>query len=199
MTIGMWLRGLVAVSALSAGAGGALAKAADDQPLPRISADKVADYLHAVIEADRTFYTIHVVERAQSRGGPSVSEKWRTENALPLPAQFLMESGALAALTGSAVRYRLVSLWPINPQNGPATELERKGLEQVIQHPERPATAVVMNGGVREFQAIYADRAVSQSCVACHNADPRSAKKNFALHDVMGGVVITIPLDPSSR
>nr|MBA2252116.1 DUF3365 domain-containing protein [Nitrospirales bacterium] len=60
----------------------------------------VADYLHAVIEADRTFYTVHVVERLQIKGVLVASQNWRAANTLPLPAQFLIESGELAAKTG---------------------------------------------------------------------------------------------------
>jgi hypothetical protein len=45
------------------------------------------------------------------------------------------------------------------------------------------------------FQAIYADRAVSQACVDCHNTHPHSPKKDFKLGDVMGGLVIEIPLE----
>jgi len=33
-----------------------------------IAAEKVADMLHAVIQADRAFYTVHVVERLQEMG-----------------------------------------------------------------------------------------------------------------------------------
>jgi hypothetical protein len=198
MNRGKRLLGIIGLS-LFVGAGGSLAADPDRQALPGIAPETVANYLHAIIEADRTFYTIHIVERMQNRGGPTASEKWRAENTLPLPAQFLMESGDLAAKTGTAVRYRLISLWPINPQNGAATELERKGLEQVMRHPERPATAVVTNGPIKEFQAIYADRAVTKACVACHNSDPRSPKKDFQLHDVMGGVMITIPLEEPTR
>lgn len=199
MRNGRLVRGLSVVGMMLLGMGVSLAAEPEGRSLPGIAPETVADYLHAIIEADRTFYTIHVVERMQNRGGPTASERWRAENTLPLPAQFLMESGDLAAKTGTAVRYRLMSLWPINPQNAPATELERKGLELVVQHPERPATAVVTNGPVREFQAIYADRAITKACLSCHNSDPRSPKKDFALHDVMGGVMITIPLGQSSR
>ena len=45
------------------------------------------------------------------------------------------------------------------------------------------------------FRAIYADRAVSQACVGCHNTHPRSPKKDFKMGDVMGGLVIEIPLE----
>jgi hypothetical protein len=39
-----------------------------------IAAEKVADMLHAVIQADRTFYTVHVVERLQEMGIVVASE-----------------------------------------------------------------------------------------------------------------------------
>ena len=50
--------------------------------LPGIPPQTVADYLHAVIEADRTFYTVHVVERQQRQGGgrrfwPNIRENGR--------------------------------------------------------------------------------------------------------------------------
>lgn len=159
-----------------------------------IPPETVADYVHAVIEADRTFYTIHVVERLQTRGTVSASENWRAEGSLPLPAQFLRESGELAALTGARLRYRLIGPWPINKQNGPATEFERTGLEEVRKHPERAYTGYISSGSDRSFQAVYADRAVSQACIGCHNTHPNSQKRDFKLNDVMGGIVITIPL-----
>ena len=163
--------------------------------LPGIPPETVADYIHAIIEADRTFYTIHVVERLQKSGGTTAAEDWRTrKNVLPLPAQFLMESSDLAMKTGLKVRYRLISLWPINPNNGPYNETEKDGLEAVRQHPERSATNTVTDGDQTYFQAIYADRAVSQACIGCHNAHPKSPKKNFKMHEVMGGLVIEIPM-----
>lgn len=163
---------------------------------PGIPPETVTDYIHAVIEADRTFYTVHVVERQQSGGGAVAAEGWRADKKiLPLPAQFLMESSDLASKTGTKVRYRLISLWPINPHNAPYGESERHALEAVRQHPERSATGTVKVGDHLYFQAIYADRAVSQSCIACHNAHPRSPKKDFQMNDVMGGLVIEIPLD----
>jgi len=161
-----------------------------------IPPETVADYLHAVIEADRTFYTVHVVERLQNRGTLVASENWRVANTLPLPAQFLMESSELAAKIGSKVRYRLIGLWPINPQNGPTTEFERKGLEDVQAHPERPYTGTITSGKDQFFEAVYADRAVMQACIGCHNAHPKSPKRDFKLNDTMGAIVITIPVGP---
>jgi hypothetical protein len=155
--------------------------------------ETVVDYIHAVLEADRTFYTVHVVERMQRRGVIESSEKWRSERALPLPAQFFQESSNLAAMTGTKVRYRLISLYPINKHSGPQTEFEQRALEAVMARPEQPYKGFVTEGGNRYFQAVYADHAVSPICVSCHNADTRSPKRDYKLNDVLGGVVIAIP------
>ena len=72
--------------------------------------ETVAEYVHAVIQADREIYTRHVVERMQSKGIVVASENWEEKNTLPLPAQFLMESGRLIAKQGIGIRYRLISL-----------------------------------------------------------------------------------------
>lgn len=162
--------------------------------MPHLHPRTVADYLHAVIEADRTVYTTHVVNRLQNQGIIVAAEDWEQRNVLPLPAQLLQYAGRLVAEKGHGIRYRLISLWPIYRRNGPASEFERKGLEAVMANPDEPFTGIVTSGKKRFFQAIYADRAVAKACVVCHNTHALSPKRDFALNDVMGGIVITIPL-----
>lgn len=168
--------------------------AKDCGPQTGIPAEKVADYVHAVLQSDRTFYTVHVVERLQAKGVVSASENWQSTNMLPLPAQFLQESNRLVGSTRTGIGYRLLSLWPINKRNGPKTEFEHRGLQETLQHPNHPYTEVVMNGPDAYVQAIYADKAVSQACIGCHNAHPDSPKRDFKQNDVIGGMIITIPL-----
>ena len=159
-----------------------------------IPAGAVADYIHRVIQADRTFYTTDVVERLQMRGIVFAAENWRESSRLPLPAQFMLEAGRLVAAERSGFRYRLISNWAINNKNSPVTDFERTGLAEILVNPDQPYTAVTTDGGAPVFQALYADRAVSQSCVGCHNAHPNSPKKDFRPRDVMGGILLTIPL-----
>ena len=120
--------------------------AKDCGPQTGIAAEKVADYLHAVLQADRSFYTVHVVERMQSKGVVAASENWQSANMLPLPAQFLQESNKLVSSTAPGVGYRLISLWPINKRNGAKSEFENRGLQETLKDPQRPYTDVVMNG-----------------------------------------------------
>ena len=154
----------------------------------------VADYLQAVIESDRKIYTTRVVERMQNQGIVLAAEDWEARHALPLPAQFLMESSRLVAEREEGIRYRLTSLWPIYRRNAPATNFEKMGLEAVLKNPDAPYTGVITSGKRQFFQAIYADRAVSQACVVCHNTHPMSPKRDLQVGDVLGGLVITIPL-----
>ncbi len=156
--------------------------------------EKVAEYVHAVIEASRTVYTKNVVDKMQEKGIVVAAEHWRQQNALPLPAQFLMDSGRLVAEKGSGIKFRLASLWPIYVWNAPATEFERQGLEAVAKNPSRPYSGFVRIGRDRYFQAIYADLAISHACVDCHNSHMNSPRRDFKLNDVMGGIVISIPV-----
>ena len=160
-----------------------------------IAPARVADYVHSIIEADRTVYTTHVVNRMQEHGIVLATEHWEQGKTLPLPAQFLQLAGQLVAQKGKGIRYRLISLWPIYRKNGPATEFERKGLKAVLANPDHPYTGIVTSGKKQYFQAIYSDRAVVEACVSCHNSHPLSPKRDFKLNDSIGGIIITIPLD----
>ena len=155
----------------------------------------VADYLHAVIMAHRSFYTIHIVNRLLQEGILDTSENWRATNTLPLPVQFLKETSDMTEMTGTKIRYHLISQWPINKANAPATEFERRGLEEVHMHPDRPYTGVIGRGKEQFFGAVYADRAVTQVCIGCHNSHPNSPKSDFKIDDVMGGLVIIFPMN----
>jgi len=165
-----------------------------DRSLKGIPPRTVADYLQAVIEADRQVYTTRIVQRMQNQGIVLATEDWEARHALPLPAQFLMESARLVAEREEGIRYRLTSLWPIYRRNAPVTNFEKKGLEAVLMSPDEPYTGVIKSGKKQFFQAIYADRAVSETCVECHNTHPMSPKRDFQKGDVLGGLIITIPL-----
>ena len=181
---------------ITASLAGTFIAAKRDTPPPGIPPATVADYVHAVIEADRAIYTKHVVDRMQEKGVVGASENWESQNTLPLPAQFLIDSARIVAKKDRGLRYRLVSLWPIYERNGPATDFERGGLEAILKQPEKTYTGYVESAGRRYFQAIYADLAVAQACIGCHNAHPNSPRRDFKLNDVMGGIVITLPVGP---
>ncbi len=166
----------------------------ETDPLKGISPEIVADYIHSVVQADRTFYTSEIVERMQTQGVVSASEDWKDNGELPLPAQFVLETGRLVAQQPNGIRFRLISSWPINKKNSPTTEFERTALTKILANPDRPYTGVTTQGKTRVFQALYADKALSQRCADCHNVHAQSPKRDFKSGDVMGGVLLTIPI-----
>jgi uncharacterized protein DUF3365 len=170
------------------------ASSKETEPPRGISPDIVANYIHSVVEADRTFYTREIVDRLQRRGIVYASEHWKESGDLPLPAQFVLEAGRLVAQQPIGIQFRLISSWPINRRNGPTTEFERTALTKILEKTDRPYTGVTTVSGARVFQALYADKAVSQLCADCHNGHAKSPKRDFKTGDVMGGVLLTIPL-----
>jgi hypothetical protein len=130
----------------------------------------------------------------QVKGVAAVSERWEERNTMPLPAQFLMESGRHVGKKGLGVQYRLISFWPINKRNVAANALESIGLGAVATNPDRPYKGVTKVGDTRYFEAVYADLAVAPACAGCHNAHPDSPKRDFKLNDVMGAIVVSIQL-----
>ena len=182
-----------ALAAGAAGCGGASGRA-PDQP-GGISPQAMADALHAVIESHRTVYARHVVDRLQDEEAViTASEHWLDDKALPLPAQMFRMSAELAAERSDGFSYALLSRWPVNAQNAPKTGLEAAGLEAVTDEPSQPFYGSETLGEVEYFTAVYPDVAVAPACINCHNAHADTPRDNFQVGDVMGGVVIRIPL-----
>jgi hypothetical protein len=157
--------------------------------------EKAASYIQALIEANRKNYTENVVDKLHKAGLAVAIEHWRDENGVPLPAQFLLESGRLVAQKDLKFSFRLASMTPIYAWNGATTDFERKGLDAVTKDPSKPFGGFIRLDGGRYYQSIYPDLAVAQSCATCHNEHPNSPRRDYKVGDVMGGIIITIPID----
>jgi hypothetical protein len=160
-----------------------------------ISPQKMADALHAVMEADRTVYTKNVVNRLQNvESVIKASEHWNDDKALPLPAQMFRMGSELVAEKQAGFTYALLSEWPVNKQNHPKTDVEKKGLRYIVENPGKNYYGNEELGGQAYFTAVYPDMGVAEACISCHNGHKDSPRKDFKMGDVMGGVVIRIPV-----
>lgn len=158
--------------------------------------ETVADLLHTVMDSDRTVYTRMIVNRlAVQEKVIGASEHFVDEKALVLPAQMFRFGAEMVGEKTDEFTYSLLSLWPINKQNAPATALEEEGLQYVVDNPGENFYGEEELGGETYFTAVYADVAVAEACYACHNDHKDSPKTDFEAGDVMGGVVIRIPMD----
>lgn len=182
------MAGLLALTASAASCGGKTEGGGG------ISPQVMADGLYAVMSADRATYASEVVNRLQDKEKViKADEHFQDSKALPLPAQMFRMGAERAQKGGATFTYSLLSQWPLNKQNAPKSEAEKAGLKQIGENGKNFYKEETL-GGKKYFTAIYPDKAVTEACSNCHNAHPDSPKKDFKVGDVMGGVVIRIPL-----
>lgn len=184
-----------AAAALSGCGPSAETAAAGPGEAKTISARAMADSLHAVMSADRTVYTRLIVNRLQNEEKViKASEHWKDDKALVLPAQMFRFGAEMVAEKNPPFSYSLQSIWPINKQNAPKTEAEKTGLQYVVDHKGENYYTEETLGEQKYFTAVYPDNAVAPACITCHNDHKDTPKTDFKLGDVMGGVVIRIPI-----
>ncbi len=171
-----------------------------------ISPENAVDYIHTVLLADRTAYTRHVVNRLQMLEGnenaegvvpAEATEDWQENNGVPLPAQMFRLGSEIASGSG-AFTYGLISPWNINDNQAPQPGFEEEAMAEVVETGE-PYKDYQEIGGQRYYSAVYPDEAVAEACVNCHNSHPvhqeRYPDKQFEMGDVMGGIVINLPVN----
>ena len=96
-------------------------QAKDVQPPTGIPPEKVADYVHAVLDADRTIYTNQVVNRMQAKSIVSAAEHWEQK----MPCRFPPSSSNIGESlslnqgevfdTASSASGRYTSAMPLPP------------------------------------------------------------------------------------
>ena len=173
---------------------------AGEEEAEMVSVKAMADALHIVMDSDRTVYTKKIVNRLVKKDKViKASEHFEDDQALALPAQMFRFGSELAAQRAEKnpdvnFSYSLQSLWPINRQNAPKTDAEKDGLKYIAENKGKNYYTTETLGGQKYFTAVYPDMGVAPVCVECHNKHPDTPKKDFKIGDVMGGVVIRIPV-----
>ena len=189
-----------AIAAALAGLGTAIADI-DAFNKPSILPKTMADALHLVMDSDRAVYTRKIVNRLAAKEKViKASEHFEDDKALVLPAQMFRFGSEMVAKRAEKLddvnfSYSLQSMWPINKQNAPKTDVEKEGLKFIAENKGENFYAEETLGGTTYFTAIYPDVAVAPVCASCHNDHKDTPRRDFKLGDVMGGVVIRIPME----
>ncbi|HAC65345.1 MAG TPA: hypothetical protein DCF68_17910 [Cyanothece sp. UBA12306] len=159
--------------------------------------DQITDYIFRIIKSQRTIYGKYVVQRLKDEKVLNATENWQQEHSLPLPAQMFRMSAELAS-ENSPFSYGSLSTWSLNDNHQPKTEFEKQAMKKVVET-GLPVKDIQVKNGEKYFTAVYPDKAVSAACADCHNAHPihkqRYPNKVFKVGDVMGGILINLPLD----
>ena len=194
---------MVTFTAIACGGGGTSQSSAE----AGIPPEKVVDYIHTVLLADRTAYTKHVVNRLKTLEGKEkpdgvinaeATESWQDTDGVPLPAQMFRLGSEVALENTDEFTYNLISTWYINDSHNPKSEFEKTAMEEVNKTGE-PYKGYQEIAGQTYYSALYPDKAVAEACVSCHNTHPvhleRYPDKQFELGEVMGGIIINLPVD----
>lgn len=147
--------------------------------------------------AERQVYTHSVVQKLKAdQVDVTASATPDNEvNAIPLPATFVHKTSA-ALTRDDEVNHTvdLLSLWNINPNKGWRDQFEKVGLKAVADDPGTVFEGVEGEGDTARYRAIIPDVGSAAACVDCHNEHPDSPKTDFQRGDVMGGIVVSMPM-----
>ena len=198
---------MVTFTAIACGGGGTPPTAVETSAEVGIPPEKVVDYIHTVLLADRTAYTKHVVNRLKKLEGKEkpdgvinaeATETWKDTDGVPLPAQMFRLGSEVALENTTEFTYNLISTWYINDNHNPKSEFEKIAMEEVNKTGE-PYKDYQEIAGQTYYSALYPDKAVAEACVSCHNTHPvhleRYPDKKFELGEVRGGIIINLPVD----
>lgn len=159
-------------------------------------ARQTAETIAVQIAADRSVYTKNVVSKLNAEHADLAFADMKslsTPKMLPLPASFVHLTSNIVNSKGYHTA-DLLSLWNINPEKKPQTDDVRRALEELVRNPDQAQEIVIDRGKDARFISVTADVASAQGCVDCHNKMAESPKHDFRLGDVMGGLVISVPL-----
>jgi hypothetical protein len=161
-----------------------------------ISPQDQADSLHLVIAADREMYCrTYIARQTGDAPPPNAPASGKPGESWPLPCEIFRHAAESIQSKGAEFSYALRSLHPIDPRNGPQTELEQRGLAFVTIHPTQNYYGQEMLGGRRYLTAVYPDIPAVAACIDCHKRRPASIPQRYQVGEVMGGIVVRVPLE----
>jgi adenylate cyclase len=143
----------------------------------------------------RTIYTRDIVG-AGLKAGLRFDERWQREDvqAGPLPALFLRETARRLERRPVQLGLFLGSKYPVRAAN----QFSGEQAEHFAAVEATGAPAFFRSKDTDRATAMFADRAVAEACVTCHNDHPNSPKHDWAMNDVMGATTWTHPAESVS-
>ncbi|HZR68538.1 MAG TPA: EAL domain-containing protein [Burkholderiales bacterium] len=179
---------------------------------------EVAEVVARSALSARSVYTSQIVEKLARDGYGSHAAFEDQAGFVPLPAQFLKMFGRVVSRENDGLfSYKPVSKWNIEPTQYLADDFLRWAWPQLEAQDQtnptgpiawKPVWRIEQVNGQRVLRYLRADAASAQSCVTCHNAhelmdDIRAQRvangvvpgKQFKLHQLLGAIDVSIPLD----
>jgi adenylate cyclase len=162
-----------------------------------------ANDFDSVITGIRTFYADEIVKNVESAPpgtqGTVVHDFEMHPGAIPIPATFSLELGRVVADRQGNIQYRFISHYPFKgraPHQFDA--FEDAALAALEKDPRQPITGVTWHGATTQVRYVT-PIIMGQTCVACHNSDPDSPKRDWKVGDVRGiqELIVSQPIAPN--
>jgi Methyl-accepting chemotaxis protein (MCP) signalling domain/Protein of unknown function (DUF3365) len=144
----------------------------------------------------RGYYTTNVAGKVKATAGMEVTFDYAGKpNAIPLPATMIHDLSDIFRDKHVGIALRLYSDFPFpNRKDRILDPFAKDALASLKADPSR----VYVENGVLEGQPVVrvavADRMSDVACVACHNSDPNSPKRDWKLNDMRGVLEISVPI-----
>ncbi len=152
------------------------------------------------ISEDRKAYTRNVFGKMKEK----VTDLHFTNNyedpkgEIPLPATFVQEVSGNIRKDGH-YSYELLSKWNINKGKGLRTDFEKDAFGYLSENKGTSFSRFLPYNGTYVLRYATPDFAVSDSCVSCHNSHTGSPRNDFKRGDIMGMLVVNIPIGIFSK
>jgi diguanylate cyclase (GGDEF)-like protein len=145
----------------------------------------------------RAFYSDHVVGAAV-RSGTRASATYLSEPAsIPVPTTFVLD--AAKAFSTDEVKVSLVSPYPWPTRAGRVLDgFEREAWAHLSGAPDGRFVRREQVGGREVLRVAVSDR-MDAGCVACHNTNALSPKKDWKVGDVRGLIEVVTSMDTVTR
>ena len=162
----------------------------------RHSTLKAAEIATIQIVEDRKQYTKNIIVKLKKDGIVDVHPNRDYTNingGIPLPATFVQEVSNKINEKG-VYSYDLLSKWNINKEKGLSTDFEKEAFDYLYNKEGEVFSRFMVHNGVYTLRYATADIAAAEACVRCHNNHEDSPRTDFKLGDVMGVLVVNIPI-----
>ena len=145
----------------------------------------------------RAFYSANVVAKTVKAGGTASATYKMAATEIPVPTTFILD--VAEAFSIGDVKLGLVSPYPWPTRAGRVLDnFQQEAWERLRADPSAKVVRRETVKGREVLRIAVGDR-MDASCVACHNSDPRSPKKDWKIGDVRGLIEIDRPIDQITR
>ncbi|MEE9604659.1 MAG: methyl-accepting chemotaxis protein [Candidatus Scalindua sp.] len=162
----------------------------------RHSTLKAAEIATIQIVEDRKQYTKNIIGKLKKDGVVEVHpnrDYAEIDGGIPLPATFVQEVSSVINEKG-VYSYDLLSKWNINKEKGLSTDFEREAFDHLYSNKGKVFSRFMVHNSIYTLRYATSDIASAEGCVNCHNNHEGSPKKDFKLGDVMGVLIVNIPI-----